>query len=123
MDTNISTKEIIGAAIKIHKCLGPGLLESAYEECLCYELENKGFNIGRQKPFRVVYKDIMLNYGYRIYILVDDAVVLELKLVEILAPVHEAQILICMKFVHKKIGLLINFNVTILKNGLTRYII
>jgi GxxExxY protein len=116
------TKEIIGAAIEVHKHLGPGLLESAYEECLVYELLQKGYKIERQKAVPVVYKEIVLDYGYRIDILVENKVLLELKSVEALAPVHEAQILTYMKFSEKKIGLLINFNVTVLKNGLKRFV-
>ncbi len=116
------TREIIGAAIEVHKHLGPGLLESAYEECLVYELLQKGYKIERQKAVPVVYKEIVLDYGYRIDILVENKVLLELKSVEALAPVHEAQILTYMKFSEKKIGLLINFNVTVLKNGLKRFV-
>jgi GxxExxY protein len=116
------TRKIIGAAIEVHKQLGPGLLESAYEECLAYELVQRGLQIERQRPVPVVYKEVKLDLGYRIDILVDNTVLLELKSVDSLAPVHEAQVLTYMKFSSKSIGLLINFNVTVLKNGLKRYV-
>jgi GxxExxY protein len=121
MDINQITEKIIGCAIEVHKNLGPGLLESAYEECIVFELKNAGLNIERQIPVPVVYKDIKLDCGYRIDILVENIVVIELKTVEAFSPVHEAQILTYMKFAKKKIGLLINFNVTLLKNGIKRY--
>ena len=117
------TKEIIGAAIEVHKALGPGLLESAYEECLSYELIQKGLKVERQKPVPVIYKEIKLDYGYRIDLLVEDSVIVELKSIEAFTPIHEAQILTYMKFAEKKVGLLINFNVTVLKNGLKRYVL
>ncbi|AFH50549.1 Hypothetical protein IALB_2846 [Ignavibacterium album JCM 16511] len=116
------TNIIIGCAIEVHKELGPGLLESAYEECLAYELVKKGLKIKRQKPVSVVYKEIKLECGYRIDILVEDKVVLELKTVDEFNPVHEAQILTYLKFSEKKVGLLINFNVLRLKDGSKRYI-
>ncbi|BBE17948.1 NADH:ubiquinone oxidoreductase subunit 5 [Aquipluma nitroreducens] len=121
MEFNEITEKIIGCAIEVHKQLGPGLLESAYEECLAYELNNLGLKIERQKAVPVVYKNIKLDCGYRLDILVEDLVIIELKAVDILNPVHEAQILTYMKFARKNIGLLINFNVTLLKNGLKRY--
>lgn len=121
MEINQITEKIIGGAIEIHKVLGPGLLESAYEECLVFELQNAGLTIERQKPVPVVYKGIKLDCGYRIDILVEDTVLIELKTVDAFNPVHEAQILTYMKFSKKSIGLLINFNVSILKNGLKRY--
>ena len=105
----------------MHKYLGPGLLESAYEECLTYELQKAGLTVERQKAVPVIYKEIKLDCGYRIDILVENLVILELKTVEAFNPVHEAQILTYMKFAEKKIGLLINFHVTLLKNGLRRY--
>ncbi|MGF7139208.1 GxxExxY protein [Roseimarinus sediminis] len=122
MEINKISEIIIGCAIEVHKQLGPGLLESAYEECLCYELKIAGLRFERQKPVPVVYKEIKLDCGYRIDILVEDTVVIELKTVEAFSPVHEAQILTYMKFANKKIGLLINFYVTRLKDGLKRYI-
>lgn len=122
MEINKLTETIIGCAIEVHKQLGPGLLESAYEECLCYELKQAGLNFERQKPVPVVYKEIKLDCGYRIDILVENSVVLELKTVEAFSPVHEAQILTYLKFSEKKYGLLINFYVSRLKDGLKRYI-
>jgi GxxExxY protein len=117
------TSRIIGCAIEVHKSLGPGLLESAYEECLSYELEKVGLKVERQRALPVVYKEIKLDCGYRMDIVVDNAIVLEIKSVDVLNPVHEAQILTYLKFSEKKIGLLINFNVTLLKNGLKKYIL
>lgn len=117
------TRKIIGASIEVHKILGPGLLESAYEECLFYELTQQGLRVERQKPVPIVYKEIKLDYGYRIDLLVEDTVIIELKSIDAFAPIHEAQILTYMKFANKKIGLLMNFNVTVLKNGLKRYVL
>jgi len=122
METNKITEKIIGCAIEVHRYLGPGLLESAYEECLVFELKKEGLIVERQKPVPVVYKDIKLECGYRIDILVESKVVVELKVVDAINPVHEAQILTYMKFSDKNIGLLINFNVTVLKNGIKRFV-
>lgn len=113
---------IIGKAIEVHRHLGPGLLESAYEECLAYELTLEGIEIKRQIAVPIVYKDIKLDKGYRIDILAEDSVVIEIKSIEAFTNVHEAQILTYMKFAEKEIGLLINFNVKMLKQGLKRYI-
>jgi GxxExxY protein len=121
MNINQITEKIIGCAIDVHKELGPGLLESAYEECLMYELKQAGLIAERQVPVPVVYKEIKLDCGYRIDILVEKKVIIELKTVDALIPVHQAQILTQMKFAKKEIGLLINFNVTLLKNGIKRY--
>jgi len=122
-EINELTGRIIGCAIDVHKILGPGLLESAYEECLCYELAENKILFERQKPIPVNYKSINLDAGYRIDILVEKKVVLELKSIDVLAPIHTAQILTYLKFSEKKIGLLINFNVTKLKDGLKRYVL
>ena len=122
MDLNQITEKIIGCSIEVHKSLGPGLLESAYEECLSYELIKSGLKIERQKPVTIFYKEVQLDCGYKIDILVEDAVIIELKASEGITPVHEAQVLTYLKFSNKKIGLLINFNVLILKNGLRRFI-
>ena len=122
MEINKITEIIIGCAIEVHRQLGPGLLESAYEECLCYELAKAGLRFERQKPVPVIYKEIKLDCGYRYDILVENCVLVELKTVEEFNPVHEAQILTHMKFAEKNVGLLINFNVTVLKNGLRRYV-
>ncbi|SMO93921.1 GxxExxY protein [Gracilimonas mengyeensis] len=121
MELNKITELIIGGAIEVHKYLGPGLLESSYEECLAYELKNTGLYLQRQVPVPVIYKDIHLDCGYRIDLLVENSVIIELKTVEALHPVHTAQILTYLKFANKPLGLLINFNVTLLKNGLKRY--
>ena len=121
MELNQITQKIIGCAIEVHKILGPGLLESAYEECMIFELQNSGLRVESQKPVPVIYKERKLDYGYRIDILVEDVVLIELKSVDAFNPVHEAQILNYMKFSEKRIGLLINFNVTMLRNGIRRY--
>ena len=121
MEINQITEKIIGCAIEVHRHLGPGLLESAYEECLAYEIMNSGLYVERQKAVPVIYKEIKLDCGYRIDLLIEKTVIIELKSIEAFNPVHEAQILTYMKFANKSIGLLINFNVTLLKNGLKRY--
>jgi GxxExxY protein len=123
MDTNLITKKIIGCAIEVHKFLGPGLLESAYEECLISELQNSGLRAKRQIPVPVVYKEIKLDCGYRIDILVEDSIILELKSVEAINAVHEAQVLTYMKFAKKNTGLLINFNSVLLKDGIRRFVL
>jgi GxxExxY protein len=123
MELNQITQKIFGCAIEVHKNLGPGLLESAYEECLAFELSKQGLTIKRQVPTPVVYKEIKLECGYRIDILVEDSVVIELKVVDSINTVHEAQILTYMKFSNKSLGLLISFNVTVLKNGVKRYVL
>lgn len=117
------SKIIIGCAIEVHKELGPGLLESAYEECLVYELSKSGLKAERQKPVPVIYKEIKLDCGYRMDIIVEDKVIIELKTVEGFNPIHEAQILTYLKFAEKKVGLLINFHVLRLKDGLKRYVL
>jgi GxxExxY protein len=121
-ELNDLTHKIIGCAIEVHKQLGPGLLESAYEECLCYELSLNSLNYERQVPVPVVYKEIKLNTGYRIDVLVEKIVIVELKAIEALTPVHEAQILTHLKFANKKIGLLMNFNTLKLTDQLRRFI-
>jgi GxxExxY protein len=117
------SNEIIGCAIEVHKILGPGMLESAYEECLSYELMKKRIWIERQKPIPVNYKEINLECGYRIDLLVEHQIVIELKSVEDLSKIHTAQLLTYMRFANIKIGLLINFNTTVLKNGIRRFIL
>ncbi len=116
------TNDIIGCALDVHKALGPGLLESAYESCLEYELLNKAYKVERQKPIPIVYKELKLDHGYRIDLLVNDQVIIEVKSVETFNLVHEAQVLTYMKFAEKRIGLLLNFNVKLLKEGLKRYV-
>ncbi len=104
------TEVIIGSAIEVHKELGPGLLESAYEECLCQELYLRGISFRRQVPLPVRYKGVSLDCGYRVDLLVEDAVVIELKAVDRLLPVHEAQLLSYLKMLQKKVGLIFNFH-------------
>lgn len=113
---------IIGAALEVHRSLGPGLLESAYEECFSYELLSRGLKLERQKPVSVIYRDIRLECGYRIDILVESQVVVEVKSIEGILPVHEAQVLTYLRFAEKRLGLLINFNVKLLKEGIRRFI-
>ncbi|MFH1230266.1 MAG: GxxExxY protein [Planctomycetota bacterium] len=113
---------IIGAAIEVHKILGPGLLESAYEECLCYELNKKGITSERQKSLPLIYKNIHLDCGYRVDILVEKLVVVELKAVERIEPIHEAQVLTYLKLSNLWLGLIINFNVPILRDGIRRIV-
>ena len=121
MRINEITERIIGAAIEVHRTLGAGLLESVYEECLTFELRNVGLYVERQVPVPIVYKDIKLECGYRIDLLVEKQVIIELKSVDALITIHEAQILTYMKLAHINVGLLMNFNVTLLKNGIKRY--
>ncbi|HLA96487.1 MAG TPA: GxxExxY protein [Pyrinomonadaceae bacterium] len=122
MELNQLTEKIIGCAIKVHRVLGPGLLESAYEVCLVHELRKAGLKAERQVALPVIYEGLRLDADYFIDILVEDTVVLELKSVEHLLPIHEAQLLTYLKLANKKLGLLINFNVTLLKNGIKRRI-
>jgi GxxExxY protein len=117
---NQITEKIIGAAITVHKELGPGLLESAYEACLVYELSQLGLAVERQKSLPVSYRSIKIDCGYRIDLLVEDKVVVELKAVERLEKIHEAQLLSFLKLSGYSVGLLINFNVDVLKNGIRR---
>ncbi len=120
MDINQLTGKVIGAAIEVHKALGPGLLESTYEECLCRELQLNDISYERQKSLPIEYKGKMLDCGYRMDLLVADQVIVELKSCDTLLPIHEAQLLTYLKLAGKKIGLIINFNVTVLKDGIKR---
>jgi GxxExxY protein len=122
MDSRQLTHEIIGAAIEVHPFLGPGLLESAYEECLCHELTLCNPGVQRQVPVPVVYKEVKLECGYRLDLVVEKRVVLELKSIEAFSLVHEAIILTYLRLSGFKIRLLINFNVTILKDGIRRFV-
>ncbi len=122
MNLNTITGTIIGKAIEIHKTLGPGLLESTYQECLLFELEKEGFSIQKEKLLPLIYKDLKLEQAYRIDLVVNNQVVIELKCVEALAPVHSAQILTYMKLGNFKLGLLINFHSKLLKDGIRRFI-
>jgi len=116
------SREIIGAAIEVHRHLGAGLLESACEECLCKELEIRDIVFKRQKPLAVVYKGITLDCGYKLDIVVEGKVILELKSVNKIEPIHEAQLLTYLKLTDFKLGILINFNVPILKDGIKRIV-
>ena len=116
------TRRIIGAAIEVHKNLGPGLLGSAYQVCLAFELRERGFNVEEQKPLPVVYKQVKLDCGYRMDLLVENEIVVEVKAMEQLAPIHEAQLLSYLRLSGKHVGLLINFHVRVLKNGLKRIV-
>lgn len=122
MTENEISKAIIGCAMEVHKHLGPGLLESSYEVCLLYELEQKGLKVIQQQALPIVYKEVKLNAGYRIDLLVENKVIVELKSVEILAPIHTAQVLTYLKLKDLKLGLLINFNSVLLKDGVKRVI-
>jgi GxxExxY protein len=117
------TSTIIGAAIEVHRCLGPGLLESAYEECLCHELHLRGMPFKRQVEVPIQYKGLKLDCGYKIDLIVQDTVVLELKSVEKLLPIHKAQLLTYLRLTGKPVGLLLNFNVSLLTNGLIRMVL
>jgi GxxExxY protein len=119
---NELSKIILGCAIEVHKQLGPGLLESAYQECLFYELAQAGLNVVKEKPMPIVYKDVKLDHGYRIDLLVNNKVVIEIKTVEQFTEVHTAQVLTYLKLGNYKLGLLLNFHVTSLKNGIKRVI-
>ena len=119
---NEITKEIIGSAIAVHRALGPGLLESAYEACLAYELGERGLTMERQKGLPVTYRGVSVDCGYRIDLLVDGLVVVGLKAVEKLDPIHEAQLLSYLKLSGCRVGLLINFNVKMLKQGIRRMV-
>jgi GxxExxY protein len=114
------TESIIGAAIEVHKELGPELMESAYEECLCHELSVRNLPFKRQVPLAISYKNIKLDCGYRLDIVVGNTVVLELKSVEDILPIHEAQLITYLKLSKMPVGLLINFNVPVLKDGVVR---
>lgn len=116
------TEEIIGAAIAVHREFGPGLLESAYEACLHYELTDRGHVVERQKNVPVIYRGLALGAGYRLDLLVNDQVIVELKAVEKLEPIHEAQLLSYLKLASLQVGLLINFNVKYLKHGIRRIV-
>lgn len=121
-DLDAISYKIIGLAIEVHKQLGPGLLESAYQECLWYELKNAGLIVEKQKTLPIIYKDIKLDHGYRIDLLVEDKIVIELKTVETFTDVHFAQTLTYLKLGNYPLGLLINFDSKILKNNIKRFI-
>lgn len=123
MTENELSNIILGCAIEVHKQLGPGLLESAYQECLYYELINAGLKVQKEKPMPIVYKEVKLDHGYRIDLLVEEKVVIEIKTVEVLNDVHTAQVLTYLKLGKYKLGILLNFQVSTLKNGIKRIIL
>ncbi|RYM36138.1 GxxExxY protein [Brumimicrobium glaciale] len=122
MKDNNLTSEIIGGAIEVHRALGPGLLESAYNECLAYELEIRGLSVQREVAMPIIYKEVELDHGYRIDLLIEERIVVELKVVENFTDVHTAQILTYMKLGGFDLGLLINFHEKLLKNGVKRFV-
>lgn len=122
MTENELSEKIIGCAIQVHKSLGPGLLESAYLECLWYELKEIGLKVEKQKPLPLIYKEVKLDVGYRLDLLVEDKVVIELKSVEALNDIHVAQVITYLKLSGCKLGLLMNFNVLRLVDGLKRLV-
>lgn len=121
LENDISSK-IIGCAIEVHKALGPGLLESAYRQCLYYELKNEGLLVEMEKPMPITYKEIKLDHGYRMDLLVENKVVVELKTVEDFTDVHTSQVLTYLRLGNYKLGLLINFHTSLLRNGIKRII-
>ena len=123
MEINQITHEILDSAYKVHSALGPGLLESAYQACLVYELKKKGLEVETEKPLPIIYEEVKLNCGYRIDILVENKVVIELKTVEAFTDVHAAQVLTYLKFSGRKVGLLLNFYTKSLKDGIRRFIL
>ena len=116
------TRRIIGAAIEVHKALGPGLLESAYQACMAFELRERGLHVQEQEPLPVTYKNVHLDCGYRMDVVVESLIVVEIKAVEQLAPIHQAQLLSYLRLSGKRVGLLINFHARILKQGLKRIV-
>lgn len=116
------TETITGCGIEVHKILGPGLLESAYEECLCYELSQKNLSFRRQVDLPVIYKGVQLDCGYRMDLVVENLVIIEIKAIEKILPIHEAQLLSYLKLYNKTVGLLLNFHTSVLKNGLKRIV-
>lgn len=120
-ELNKITEGIIGAAIEVHRNLGPGLLESAYQAALAYELNQRGYKVEQQKPLPMLYKEIKLDAGYRLDFLVNDRVILEIKSSDKIVPIHDAQILSYLRLSGCKVGLLINFNVKLLKSGIKRF--
>ena len=122
-DINVLTYKVLGLAFEVHTQLGAGLLESTYESCLFYELKENNINVERQKKLPIIYKGIQLDTDYRIDLLIDNQLIIELKSVEALQPVHSAQLLTYMKLSNLKYGLLLNFNVPHLKQGIKRFIL
>lgn len=123
MEFDPLSNQVIGAALEVHRALGPGLLESAYEQALVYELGSRGLKVESQVPVPVAYKDVRLDCGFRLDLLVNSELVVELKAVESLLPIHDAQLLTYLKLSSRQTGLLINFNVLLLKQGLKRLVL
>ncbi|SPE22170.1 conserved hypothetical protein [Acidobacteriia bacterium SbA2] len=123
IENDALTEKIIGAAIEVHRVLGPGLLESAYEECLCHELHLGGITFARQQPLPVVYKGVHLDCGYRLDVVVEGRVVVELKTVDRILPIHEAQLLTYLRLAGIRTGLILNFNVPVLRQGIKRMVL
>jgi GxxExxY protein len=117
------TEKVIGCAIEVHRCLGPGLLESVYEHCLAFELADANIQHETQKEIKVSYKGILLDCGYRADLIVENKLIVELKAVDKIMPIHEAQLLTYMKLAGINLGLLMNFNLTLLKDGIKRYVL
>ncbi|MCC9062855.1 GxxExxY protein [Flavobacterium piscisymbiosum] len=122
MSENELSRIVFDCALKVHQTLGPGLLESAYEECLFYELKKSGLAIEKQKPLPLIYEEIKLDIGYRLDIIIENKLILEIKSVDALNEIHFAQLLTYLKLTNCKLGLLINFNVALIKNGIRRIV-
>ena len=122
-DLNKLSNEVIGLAIKVHKGLGPGLLESSYKVCLFYEIAKAEYRVEKEKPLPLIYETVKLDIGYRIDLLVETKLVVEIKSVDALTDIHTAQVLTYLKLSGNRLGLLINFNVTLLKNGIKRLVL
>jgi len=122
MTENEIAKQIVDAAFKIHTTFGPGLLESVYETIMAYELQKRGLRVRRQQAIPVVYENVRMDIGFRADLIVEDKVVVEIKSVEAIAPVHKKQLLTYLRLTDKRLGLLINFNVELIKNGITRVV-
>ena len=119
---NAVTEQIIGAAMEVHRTIGPGLLESQYEACLAHELRERGFRVEQQKPLPVIYKGVRLDCGYRLDMVINESVIVEIKAVEKLTTVHDAQLLSYLRLLDCRVGLLLNFHCTMLKNGIRRIV-
>ena len=122
MDINQLSSKIIGSAIEVHKALGPGLLESSYQKCLCHELRLRGISFEDEKPLPLVYKGVKLDCGYQMDLVVENAIILELKSCEKLKPIHKAQLLTYLKLSDLMLGLLLNFNVPVMRDGIKRIV-
>jgi GxxExxY protein len=122
MSENVVAKQIVDAAYRVHTTLGPGLLESVYQAALAYELEKRGLRVARQQAIPVVYEAVRIDTGFHADLVVEDQVIVEIKAVETIAPVHKKQLLTYLKLADKRLGLLINFNVALIKTGLTRVV-